>query len=166
MSPRERFFSAAAAGDAKTARKLLPQLPNAIKEMSDHEAALLTMAADEGRYAVVKLLLDLGFPIETRGSWGGTALHHAAWNGHPKIVRLLLQRGARTDLLQHFGGDALNTAIHGTVHGGRKHGPEIVKLIAAHMTSPDWERYLKHAKTEDATLVIPILEALIRSTRS
>ena len=39
-------------------------------------------------------MLDLGFPLETRGDNGGTALHAAAYNGSTQTVRLLLGRGA------------------------------------------------------------------------
>jgi ankyrin repeat protein len=39
-------------------------------------------------------MLDLGFPLETRGDDGGTALHAAAYNGSTQTVGLLLDRGA------------------------------------------------------------------------
>ena len=39
-------------------------------------------------------MLDLGFPIESRGNDGGTALHAAAYSGGVDTVRLLLERGA------------------------------------------------------------------------
>src|SRR5215831_18766972 len=39
-------------------------------------------------------MLDLGFPLETRGDDGGTALHAAAYNGNTPTVRLLPDRGA------------------------------------------------------------------------
>lgn len=39
-------------------------------------------------------MLDLGFPIESRGDDGGTALHAAAYAGSASTVRLLLERGA------------------------------------------------------------------------
>ncbi len=39
-------------------------------------------------------MLDLGFPLDTRGGDGATALHAAAYNGSAETVRLLLHRGA------------------------------------------------------------------------
>jgi ankyrin repeat protein len=39
-------------------------------------------------------MLDLGFPIESRGADGATALHAAAYSGSADAVRLLLERGA------------------------------------------------------------------------
>ena len=38
-------------------------------------------------------MLDLGFPLDTRGDNGGTPLHAAAYNGSTHTVRLLLDRG-------------------------------------------------------------------------
>jgi ankyrin repeat protein len=52
-------------------------------------------AAEHGNTAAVRLMLDLGFPIESSGGdWGGTALHLAAYSGSANTVRLLLDRGA------------------------------------------------------------------------
>ena len=39
-------------------------------------------------------MLDLGFPLDTRGDNGATPLHAAAYNGSAETVRLLLDRGA------------------------------------------------------------------------
>jgi ankyrin repeat protein len=42
----------------------------------------------------VRALLELGCPVDTRGSHGATALHWACWKGYPDLVELLLDRGA------------------------------------------------------------------------
>jgi ankyrin repeat protein len=39
-------------------------------------------------------MLDLGFPLETSGSEGATALHAAAYSGASETVNALLERGA------------------------------------------------------------------------
>jgi hypothetical protein len=39
-------------------------------------------------------MLELGFPLETRGNEGATSLHAAAYSGSADVVRLLLERGA------------------------------------------------------------------------
>jgi Ankyrin repeat len=39
-------------------------------------------------------MLDLGFPIESRGDDGGTAMHAAAYADSANMVSLLLERGA------------------------------------------------------------------------
>jgi hypothetical protein len=139
-------------------------LAQAVTE-SDHK--LLVDAADAGNVQAVRLMLDQGFPIETRGTsyggWDGTALHHAAWCGHANVVQFLLKRGADPRLKHGYGGDALGAAIHGASHAGHKNGPKVVALIARAMTDVDLNKYLEYAKTESNPRVIDVLERVIRA---
>ena len=58
-------------------------------------ATPLYFAASFGLLEVVKSLLEAGVDLNDHGgSYGGTALHAAAWRDHPEIVRLLLEAGA------------------------------------------------------------------------
>ncbi|OGM46404.1 hypothetical protein ABOM_004744 [Aspergillus bombycis] len=58
--------------------------------------ASLTLAAENGHEAVVKLLLERGTDIGEHGfNW--TLLEHAAKNGHEGVVKLLLQKGINLD---------------------------------------------------------------------
>ena len=71
-----------------------PGLPGRLTA-EDHRA--LIEAADHGRAEAVLLMLDLGFPPDTRAdpkADGATALHAAAAAGSAAAVRLLLDRGA------------------------------------------------------------------------
>jgi hypothetical protein len=57
----------------------------------------LVAAAERGNLASVGLMLELGFPIETRREGdgdGATALHAASWAGAAETVGLLLDHGA------------------------------------------------------------------------
>jgi hypothetical protein len=57
-------------------------------------------AAEIGNTPAVRLMLDLGFPIEARGGEDGrTALHAAAYSGSATTVRLLVDRGADIEVL-------------------------------------------------------------------
>lgn len=53
----------------------------------------LSWAAESGREAVVKLLLDKGAELETKSNTGWTPLSWAAWSGHEAVVKLLLDTG-------------------------------------------------------------------------
>src|SRR5262249_49503889 len=68
--------------------------PGLLERLADEERAAIFRAAEHGDTAAVGLMLDLGFPLETRGDDGGTALHAAAYNGSPEALRLPLDRGA------------------------------------------------------------------------
>lgn len=105
---------AAALGETGVARALLPGA--SAKER--HVA--LANAAQHGRTAVARLLLDAG---EDPGRYNpagthshSTPLHQAVWGGHEATARLLVERGARRDLK-----DALwqGTPLDWAEHGGR-----------------------------------------------
>jgi ankyrin repeat protein len=93
-TPSDRFLSACRRADRAEADRLLDDDPGLLERLTDDERASIFRAAEHGDTAAVALMLDLGFPLETRGDDGGTALHAAAYNGSTQTVRLLLDRGA------------------------------------------------------------------------
>jgi ankyrin repeat protein len=62
----------------------------------------LTVAADGGCAAIVRMLLDAGEDPNRYNPVGGhshtTPLHQAAGAGHAEVVKLLVERGARIDM--------------------------------------------------------------------
>jgi ankyrin repeat protein len=91
----DRFLAACLQGDRTSAERQLSGDPGLLARLTADERAALVRAAEEGNTAAVGLMLDLGFPLETRGGDdGGTALHAAAYSGSAGVVRLLLERGA------------------------------------------------------------------------
>jgi ankyrin repeat protein len=90
----DRFLSACRRADRAEADRLLADDSGLLGRLSEEERAAIFRAAEHGDTAAVALMLDLGFPLETVGDDGGTALHAAAYNGSRQTVRLLLDRGA------------------------------------------------------------------------
>jgi ankyrin repeat protein len=90
----DRFLSACRRADRAQADQLVNDDPGLVERLTDNELAAIFHAAEHGDTAAVGLMLDLGFPLETRGDDGGTALHAAAYNGSTQTVRLLLDRRA------------------------------------------------------------------------
>jgi ankyrin repeat protein len=89
-TPVDRFLDACARGDRVRAGH---DQPAALTD-EDRTAALLR-AADQGAVEAVRLMLDLGFPVNRRGGPDGiTPLHAAAGSGSAAVVRLLLSSGA------------------------------------------------------------------------
>lgn len=62
----------------------------------------LLSASRSGDLAAVKAALEKGAPIESKTTYGQTALYLAAMNGHEAIVRLLLEKGAAADVSDTF----------------------------------------------------------------
>jgi len=97
LTVADRFLSACLRGNRAEAGQILaadPGLPAQLTE-SDHRA--LIEAADHGDAEAVRVMLDLGFPPDTRAGRdgdGATALHAAAAAGSPATLRVLLEHGA------------------------------------------------------------------------
>ena len=91
----DRFLFACRQADRQSAERRLSDDPGLLARLTADEQAAIVRAAEEGNAAAVALMLDLGFPLETRGGdFGSTALHAAAYSGSADVVRLLLERGA------------------------------------------------------------------------
>jgi ankyrin repeat protein len=90
----DRFLSACRRADEVDAHRYLENDPGLLDRLADDERAAIVRAAEAGDTAAVALMLDVGFPSETRGDNGATALHAAAYAGSADTVQLLLARGA------------------------------------------------------------------------
>jgi ankyrin repeat protein len=90
----ELFVSACMRGDRADAQRRIHDDAALLDRLNADERAALVRAAEAGDTAAVTLMLDLGFPLETRGDRGATALHAAAHSGSADTVQLLLDRGA------------------------------------------------------------------------
>jgi ankyrin repeat protein len=98
--PIDRLLEASLAGNGDTARQLLAADPGLLGRLERADLATLVNAAERGNTPAVALMLELGFPIDTRREGiddaddGASALHAAAWAGAANTVALLLDRGA------------------------------------------------------------------------
>jgi ankyrin repeat protein len=111
------FLAACAGGDEPAARALLAREPGLLARLSDEERGVLAEAARYDRLEAVRVMLEVGFPLEAEGGdYPGTALNHAAFGGYPELVELLLARGADPELENHFGGTALGALCWATRH--------------------------------------------------
>jgi ankyrin repeat protein len=90
----ELFISACMRADRRDAQRRLDDDPTLLDRLDPDEQTALVRAAESGNTAAVRLMLELGLPIETRGEDGATALHVAAYSGSADTVQLLLDRGA------------------------------------------------------------------------
>ena len=77
---------------------------------------MISIAADEGHFDIIDLLIQRGANVETTNKCGWKPLHRAAWMGHFEIANFFINKGAQPDVL----------SLH---HAAAKNHTEIVQLI-------------------------------------
>ena len=85
---------AAAGGDAKKVRELLHKNKVDVNAADYDKRTALHLAASEGHYEIVKILLESRASINARDRWGSTPLDDANRQNHSLIAAYLKQYGA------------------------------------------------------------------------
>ena len=80
-----------------------------IRSTEDEHSAFVT-AAQLGCLEMVKLLMDVGVPVNIPDMGGWTALHAASDSGHDDVVDLLLANGADPNIQTDSGSTPLHAA--------------------------------------------------------
>ena len=112
---RPPLISAAIRGEAGIVRLLLQHRADPHAQPGRHRWTALLHAASHGGCAeCVRLLLEAGAELDTRGLGGVGALNVAAYYGRLEVVQLLLDRGVAVDTRNDRGETPLmNAAEHG-----------------------------------------------------
>jgi ankyrin repeat protein len=75
-------------------------------------------AARNNETAVVRAMLKVGLPVDSRGQHNATPLHWAAFHGNRAMVQVILPYGPPLEATDgDFNGTPLGWAIHGSEHG-------------------------------------------------
>ena len=91
----DQFLAACIHADRDQARRRLSAHPALLDRLSDEDRGSMIDAAEYGNIEAVRLMLELGFPVNMRaGEHGCTALHTAAASGSAELVRLLIDASA------------------------------------------------------------------------
>lgn len=92
------FLAACAKGNEKEARRMASEDSELVPRLESAEHPLVANFAGAGNTEGVRILLDLGFDIESQatqaGTRGNTPLHLAVWRERLATVKLLIARGA------------------------------------------------------------------------
>ncbi len=111
--PSRRLVVAAWAEDASLVAEILKANPGLGSHLGD-DSRSITHAAQAGKAATVRLLLEAGVDPRSPGMYGGSALHLACWFGHLEIVKLLIGRVPLDMLDSTHGSPPLGWAAHGS----------------------------------------------------
>jgi ankyrin repeat protein len=136
----ERLLAACALGDAGLVQIVAPEEPAAVNALRTDGGQFLARFAGVGNTDGVRLLLDLGVPIDAPFVEGESyfdvapdslAIHVAAWRASHATLRLLVERGSPIDRLDGKGRSPLMLAVRACVdsYWTRRRTPESVKAL-------------------------------------
>ena len=120
----DRLIAACAMADAETAHAIARNEPELVRALRSEGGQLLSEYAGVGNTDGVRLLIDLGIPVDARfvagdGYFGvardSTALHVAAWRARHDTVRLLIAQGADVNARDRDGRSPLMLAVRACV---------------------------------------------------
>jgi ankyrin repeat protein len=136
------LIAACATNDAALVRRVAEREPGLVAELRAEGGERLAEFAGVGNTEGVRLLLDLGVPVDARFEEGdgyfdvakdSTALHVAAWRAWPATLKLLLERGAAVAATDARARTALALAVRACVdsYWTERRSPESVAALLA-----------------------------------
>lgn len=117
-------------GDTDTFRRTLANKPDFVSTLSDDMARKLPEAAQSNNAQAVRLMLEAGWPVDTRGEMGATALHWAAFNGNPEMTADILRFAPALEMKSlEYSGSALSWAVYASGNGWRRDNGDFVETV-------------------------------------
>jgi ankyrin repeat protein len=120
----EELLAACALRDAAAVERIARESPQVVAQLVAEGGKVLAEFTGNDNTGGVRLLLDIGVPVDARfekgdGYWGiasdSTALHMACWRLCHETARLLIERGADVNAKNQKGQTPLQLAIMGCV---------------------------------------------------
>ena len=93
-------------------------------------ARKLPEAAQSNNVQAVRLMLEAGWPVDTPGEMGATALHWAAFNGNSEMTADILRFGPALELKSaEYPSTALSWAVYASGNGWRRDSGDFVGTV-------------------------------------
>ena len=123
-------------GDEAAFQQFLAKNPDAVKTLSEEDARKLPAAAQSNNTKAVRLMLEAGWPVNTPGEMGATALHWAGFNGNAEMTREILRFHPALELKsREYEGTALGWAVFGSGNGWHREHVDYVGTVKALMAA-------------------------------
>jgi len=119
-------------GDESTFQDYLALKPDLARTLSDDERRKLPAASQSNNPKAVRLMLEAGWPVNTPGEMGATALHWAGFNGNAEMAREILRFQPDLELKSlEYAGTALAWALFGSGNGWHRETGDFVGTVRA-----------------------------------
>jgi GrpB-like predicted nucleotidyltransferase (UPF0157 family) len=119
-------------GDERTFQDYLARNPDAAKTLSGAERRKLPAAAQSNNTKAVRLMLEAGWPVNTPGEMGATALHWASFNGNAEMTHDILHFHPDLELKsKEYTGTALSWALYASGNGWHRDTGDFVGTVRA-----------------------------------
>jgi len=119
-------------GDEAVFHEFLSKHPDAAKTLSEADRRKLPDAAQNNNTKAVRLMLEAGWPVDTPGEMGATALHWAGFNGNAEMTREILRFHPALELKsQENEGTPLGWALYGSGNGWHRDTGDFVGTVQA-----------------------------------
>lgn len=130
--PEVKLALACELGDKAAFQELLARQPGLAKNLSEEDRRTLPNAAQNNNTEAVRLMLEAGWPVDTRGEMGATALHWAAFNGNAEMTREILRFRPTLELKStDYDSTALGWAIFGSGNSWRSDTGDFTGTVQA-----------------------------------
>ena len=127
-----RLAIACELGDEASFQEYLAKHPDAAKTISEEDARKLPDAAQTNNTEAVRLMLEAGWPVNTPGEAGATALHWAGFHGNAEMIRGILRFHPQLEQKSRdYEGTALSWAIYGSCNGWHRDTGDFVGTVRA-----------------------------------
>jgi hypothetical protein len=119
-------------GDEDVFHEFLSKYPDAAKTLSGANQRKLPNAAQNNNTKAVRLMLEAGWPVDTPGDAGATALHWAGFHGNAEMARDILRFHPTLELKsREYAGTPLSWTIYGSGNGWHRNTGDYVGTVQA-----------------------------------
>ncbi len=119
-------------GDEAAFRELLRRNPDFANSLSETDKVKLPNAAKNNNTQAVRLMLEAGWPVNTPGEAGATALHWAGFNGNSEMARVILKFGPELEKKsQEYSDSAFGWTVYGSGNGWHRDDGDYVGVVQA-----------------------------------